>query len=176
MFKKLVIGIAVVIGLFLVVVATRPNDFKVERSATVAATPAEVFAQVNDFHAWEAWSPWAKLDPNAKNTFEGPASGEGAIFRWVGNSQVGKGSMTLVESKPNESIRIRLDFVEPFEGTNQTLFTFKPIESGTELTWTMTGHHNFVGKAMCLIMNGEKMIGDQFEKGLASIKQVVEKK
>jgi carbon monoxide dehydrogenase subunit G len=176
MLRKILIAIAVIIAVFVVIIATRPADFRVSRSATLPAPPAVVFEQVNDFHKWEAWSPWAKLDPNAKNTFEGPAAGSGAIFRWAGNNQVGEGAMTIMESKPGELVRINLEFIKPFAGTSTAEFTFKPVGDQTEVTWSMSGKNNFIGKAMSLIMNCEKMIGPQFEQGLANMRAVVEAK
>jgi uncharacterized protein YndB with AHSA1/START domain len=174
MIKKILIGLAALVVVFLIVVALQPDEFRISRSAAVAAPPDQVFAQVNDFHNWEAWSPWAKLDPNAKATFEGPRAGKGAVFIWAGNNEVGEGSMTLTESQPNDLIRIRLDFVKPMEGTSDVEFTFKPQEKDTAVTWTMSGRNNFIGKAICLFMNQDKMIGGYFEKGLANLKTVVE--
>src|SRR5580698_1329000 len=114
MLKKILVAIVLVIAVAAVVVAMQPADLRITRSATIDAPAGDVFAQVNDFHKWQAWSPWAKLDPAAKNTYEGSSSGEGAIFKWSGNSQVGEGTMTLVESHPSDRIRIKLDFVRPF--------------------------------------------------------------
>ncbi|WP_020472603.1 SRPBCC family protein [Zavarzinella formosa] len=174
MWKKILLGLLVVIGIFAVVVAMQPSDYQVTRSATMAAPPSEVFAQVNDFHKWEAWSPWAKLDPSIKMTFEGPAEGAGAIYKWTGNDKVGEGMMKINESKPAEQILIKLDFIKPFESSCDTDFTFKPEGSQTVVTWTMSGKNNFIGKAMCLFMNMDKMVGGDFEKGLANMKAVVE--
>ena len=126
-----------------VVVAVQPSEFHVARTATIAAPPAAVFAQVNDFHRWEAWSPWAKIDPAAENSYEGSSAGKGAGFRWSGNSDVGEGSMTIAESRPSELIRIKLDFVRPFAGTNDVEFTFKPVGDQTAVTWTMDGRRTF---------------------------------
>jgi hypothetical protein len=171
MFLNILIGIAIVVVLLAVFIATRPSTFSVSRSATISATPAAVFAQVNDFHKWDAWSPWAKMDPNAKSTFEGSPSGKGAKFHWDGNKNVGAGNMTITESMPNDHIRIRLEFVRPFAGVNDTLFTFKPIGDKTNVTWTMSGRYNFIMKGMSLFMDCEKMVGPQFEKGLASMEE-----
>jgi len=129
---------------------------------------------VNDFHNWEAWSPWAKLDPAAKATFEGPSTGTGAIFKWAGNKEVGEGSMTITESRPSDLIRIKLEFLRPFEATNSAEFTFKPEGNRTAVTWSMEGKNNFIAKAVCLLMNMDKMVGGQFEQGLAQMKAVVE--
>lgn len=174
MFKKILIALIVLIVAFVAVVAMQPEDYHISRSATIAAPPAAVFAQVNDFRRWEAWSPWAKLDPAVKNTFSGPEAGKGAVFAWAGNHEVGEGKMTITESRPNELILIQLDFIKPFAGTSTTEFTFKPDGNQTLVTWTMSGKNNFIGKAVSLIMNCDKMLGGQFEKGLASMKAAVE--
>ncbi len=175
--KKILIGLIVlvaIVAVFAVIVALQPSEFRVERSATISAPASAVFAQVNDFHKWEAWSPWAKLDPSAKNSFEGPPAGKGAIFKWSGNNEVGEGAMTLTESHPNDLIRIKLDFVRPFEDTSNVEFAFKPEGNQTGVTWSMSGRKNFISKAICLFMNMDKMVGGKFEEGLANIKSVVE--
>lgn len=174
MLKKILIGLAVLVALFVVVVAMQPSDFRVERGATVTAPPAEVFAQVNDLRKWDAWSPWAKLDPNAKISFEGPEAGQGAAMSWAGNDKVGEGKMTIVESRPDDAVKLKVDFVKPYEGSSNSEFGFKPEGDKTEITWTMTAHHNFLEKAMCLVMNGKKMISDDMDKGLAQMKSVIE--
>jgi len=174
MLKKILIGFVSVVAVFAVVVALQPSEYRISRSTTVAAPAPVVFAQANDFHNWEAWSPWAKLDPAAKTTFEGPASGEGAVFAWSGNDKVGEGRMTLVESRPAELVRIRVDFVKPFAGTSTSEFAFKPGGNRTVVTWTVSGHQNFLEKAMCLFVSMDKMLGGEFEKGLAQMKSVAE--
>lgn len=174
MTKKILIAIGVIVIVFLIVVALQPAEFRVVRSANMSAAPAVVFAQVNDFHKWEAWSPWEKLDPALKRTYEGPAEGTGAIYRWVGNNQVGEGSMTITESRPSDLIRMKLEFLKPFASTADTEFTFKPEGNQTAVTWSMAGKNNFMAKAMCLFMKMDKMIGGQFEQGLAQMKSLVE--
>ncbi len=174
MIKLILICLAAIVVVLLIVVALQPADFRITRSATVSAPPAVVFEQFNDFHKWDAWSPWAKLDPNAKNTFDGPPTGVGAGFAWTGNNQVGEGRMTITESRPSELILIRLEFVKPFSATNITEFTFRPVGNQTAVSWTMSGNNRFMGKAMGLIMNCEKMLGGQFEKGFANLKAIVE--
>jgi hypothetical protein len=168
--------VAAVVALFLIVVAMQPADFRIVRSAKMSAPPPAVFEQVNDFRNWQAWSPWAKLDPNAKYTFEGPSSGEGAIFRWAGNAEIGEGSMSIVESQPSERIRLKLEFIKPFADTADTEFTFQPEGEQTLVTWSMAGKNNFMAKAVCLFMDMDKMLGGQFEEGLANMKKVVESK
>ena len=174
MLKKILIALAAILLIFVIVVAMQPSEFHVERTATVAAPQADVFARVNDFHKWEAWSPWAKLDPAAKVNFEGPPSGEGTVMTWAGNDKVGEGKMTLVESRPSDLVKIKVDFVKPFEGSSTSQFTFKPDGDRTAVTWSMDARHNFLEKAFCLIMNGQKMVGDDMEKGLAQMKSVAE--
>jgi hypothetical protein len=174
MIKKILLAIAALGVVFVVVVAIQPSNYHISRMANIAAPAADVFARVNDFHHWETWSPWAKLDPNAKVTFEGPKAGEGAVFVWSGNREVGEGRMTVIESRSGERIRIRLDFVRPMEATSNVEFTFKPQGTGTDVTWAMFGQNNFIAKAMCLFINQDKMLGGYFEKGLMNLKAVVE--
>ena len=176
MLRKVLIGLAVLVALFVIVVAIQPSEFQVDRTATIAAPQAEVFAQVNDLHKWDAWSPWAKLDPNAKITFEGPEAGQGAAMSWAGNDKVGEGKMTVIESRPNDAVKLKVDFVKPFEGTSNSEFALKQQGEGTSVTWTMSAHHNFLEKAFCLVMNGKKMIGGDMEKGLAQLKSLAEQK
>jgi uncharacterized protein YndB with AHSA1/START domain len=172
--KRIAIGVVGLVVLAVIVVALQPSEYRVTRSATIAAPPAAVFAQVNDFHNWDAWSPWAKLDPACKNTFEGAQAGTGAVFKWSGNDQVGEGGMTILESRPNDLIRIKLDFVRPFEAGCATEFRFKSEGEQTTVTWTMSGENNFVAKAFCLFMNMDKVLGGEFEKGLAQMKAITE--
>ena len=155
-------------------IASRPANFKVERSLLISAPAEKIFPEVNDFSHWQAWSPWAKMDPQAKNTFEGSASGVGAVFSWVGNTKVGEGCMTITESEPSSLIRMKLEFKKPFKAVSSAEFTFKPEGSQARVTWSMSGNNNFVGKAMSLVINCDKMVGGQFEQGLASIKAIVE--
>jgi hypothetical protein len=174
MLKKILLALALVVAVFAAVVALQPSEFRVSRSATIAAAPPDVFAHVNDLGKWQAWSPWAKVDPAAKATFEGPPAGEGAVFKWSGNSEVGEGSMTVIESRPSERVRFRLDFVKPMPGTSYSEFAFAPQGNQTAVTWTMSGHNNFLAKAICMFMNIDRMMGGQFEKGLANLKAVAE--
>ena len=174
MLKKILLVLAVIVVVFLIIVATRPAEYRVTRSASMTAPPPVAFAQVNDFHKWEAWNPWGKIDPAMKITYEGASAGKGAIYTWVGNSEVGEGRMTITESRPSDLILINLEFFKPMAGVSLTEFTFKPEGNQTVVTWTMTGKNNFIAKAMCMFMNMDKMIGRQFEKGLAAMKSVVE--
>src|SRR5436853_4428374 len=157
MFKKIllygVVAIVVIIAIFTVVVATRPAHYQVERSITINAPASVVFAQVNDFHRWDAWSPWAKLDPNMKAAYSGSPAGNGAAYSWVGNSDVGEGRMTILESSPASAIKIKLEFIKPFTATNATDFIFTPQGNSTNVKWTMSGDNNFVAKAFSMFMN-----------------------
>jgi len=139
MLKKALIALLIVVVVACAIAATKPDDFSVSRTATFTAPAETVFAQVNDLQKWNAWSPWAKLDPNAKNSFEGPQAGVGAVMKWAGNMNVGEGSMTITESRPNELVTFRLDFLKPFEATNTAEFTFKPEGNQTVVTWSMHG-------------------------------------
>ncbi|PYM95102.1 MAG: polyketide cyclase [Candidatus Rokuibacteriota bacterium] len=178
MILKVLVGLAalvvLVVGVVAVVVALQPSEFRITRSATIAAPVAAVFAQVNDFHNWAGWSPWAKLDPSAKNTFEEAPAGTGAVFAWAGNSTVGEGRMTITESRSGELVRIKLEFVRPFVAINTAEFTFKPEDGRTVVTWSMFGHNNFIGKAVYLFVNMDKALGGEFEKGLAGMGSMAE--
>ena len=177
MVKKVILGLVVVVAALAVFVSFQPSSYRVIRSVTIAGAPADVFTQVNDFHNWNAWSPWAKLDPAVKETHEGPPSGTGAIFRWAGDKKVGEGNMTILESQPASRVRIRLEFIKPFASVADTVFDFAPDGAGTKVTWTMSGESNFLSKAFCLFMGGmDKAIGPDFEKGLAQMKAAVESK
>jgi uncharacterized protein YndB with AHSA1/START domain len=174
MLKRSLIAVAALVVVLIGIIATQPSEFRVARTTTIAAPAPVVFAQVNDFHRWEAWNPWGKIDPAMKASHEGPPAGVGAAYAWSGNSEVGEGRMTVTESRPNELVRIRLDFLKPMAGTSTAEFTFRPEKDQTAVVWSMTGHNNFLAKAFCLFMNMDKMIGDQFEKGLAQMKAAAE--
>src|SRR5213594_4077960 len=143
MLIKILVALAVIVLGFVGVVAMRPSEYRVARTATIAAPAPAVFAQVNDFHKWEAWSPWAKLDPAMKQAYEGALAGNGAVYTWSGNSEVGEGRMTITDSHPNDSIKIKLEFIKPFAATNATDFTFTPQANQTNVKWTMSGDNNF---------------------------------
>jgi hypothetical protein len=164
----------VILALFLIVVALQPAHFVVQRSTTINAPAETVFAQVNDFHNWPAWSPWEKLDPDMKRTYDGAASGTGAIYAWSGNDKAGEGRMTLTESRPSELVGIKLEFVKPFAATNHVAFTFKQTGTQTDVNWSMDGEHNLVEKAFCMFMNMDKIVGGDYERGLAQLKTVAE--
>ena len=167
------LGLIVFVAAFCALVATRPTDFRVSRSATMPVAPDTVFAHINDLKKWQEWSPWAKLDPSCKTVFEGPVAGVGAKFSWAGNNDVGEGSMAIIESRAPESVRFKLVWLKPMEGESEAVFTFKPEGGATHVTWTMTGKNGFVGKAVSLFMDCDKMVGGQFEQGLSNLKGIV---
>ncbi|MEK6261776.1 MAG: SRPBCC family protein [Planctomycetota bacterium] len=168
------ITVAAFVVVFLIVVLLRPNTFQVSRSLKMAAPASKTFEQVNDLHRMNVWNPWANLDPAMKQTYEGAEAGAGAIYSWDGNSNVGAGRQTIVESRPNDLVRIKLEFFRPFKGTNDVEFTFQPEGRETLVTWAMTGQYVFITKVMGCFMSMDKMIGGSFEKGLADMKSIVE--
>ena len=171
MVKKIVIGLVVVVVVLLGVIASRPATFEVKRSLQMNAPPDVVYAHVVDFHEWAGWSPWDAMDPKMTKTYSGAATGVGAKYDWLGNPDtVGTGSMTIDEAKPAESIAITLEFKVPFPAKNKTNFTFTPAAGGTNVTWAMSGTNDFMGKAFSLVMNMDKLVGGDFEKGLATLK------
>ena len=174
MIWKILIALVVIVVGLVAVIALQPSRYRVSRSTTIAAPAPVVFAQVNDFHRWTAWSPWEKIDPAMKRTYEGPPAGVGTSYTWVGKGEVGEGRMTIVESRPSDLIQVKLEFVKPFAGTSVAEFTFKPEGDRTQVTWSMTGDKNFIAKAIHVVMSMDRMIGDQFDKGLAAMKTVAE--
>jgi hypothetical protein len=174
MLKKILLGLVVAVVALAGFIATRPSTYSVQRTATIQASPDIAFALVNDFHQWGEWSPWDKMDPGMKRTHEGAASGVGAKYSWIGNDDVGEGRMTIEESKPSELVRIKLEFIKPFESTSSTSFSFKPEGETVSVTWKMEGTNNFVGKAFSAFMDMDAMIGKDFEKGLAAMKTLAE--
>ncbi len=173
MLKKILIGLAVVIVGFLVVVALQPSQYRVARTAHIAAPPEALFPYVNDLHKFQVWNPWAKIDPAAKQTFDGPEAGIGAVSAWE-SKEIGDGRMTIVESRPNELVRYKMEFLKPFASTASADITLKVEGNQTIVTWGMSGENNFLCKAMGLLMSMDKMVGDEFAKGLASLKKITE--
>ena len=169
MVKKLLAVVAVALVGFLGFVASRPADFRIERKVTVPAPADIVFAQIQDFHAWEAWSPWAKLDPSMKTDYAGAPQGKGAIYSWEGNDKVGKGRMTITDVVPNQSVTINLEFLAPWEATNGTLFALNSQGPNTEVSWSMTGHNSFPAKMAGVFMDMDKLVGSDFERGLSDL-------
>jgi hypothetical protein len=173
MLKKILLSLVAVVALFLVYAATRSPDFRVERSATLAASPQALFAQVDDHHKFSAWNPFMKLDPNVKITYSGPAAGVGAKCSWDGNRDIGAGSATITESKPGELVRMRMDWLRPMEGTATVDFTFRPAGDKTVVTWAMAGRNNFLGKIVSVFIDCEKICGPAFEQGLVDLGKAV---
>jgi hypothetical protein len=169
MLRKIAVVLVVILAALVAFIATRPSDFRIARSRTVAAPPQVVHGYVNDFRKWPEWSPWEKKDPALKREYSGEAAGPGAVYAWVGNKEVGEGRMTIADSRPPQSITIRLEFFKPYAGTGTAHFDFAPAGSGTSVTWAMTGHRNFMAKDIDLVMDVVKMIGTEFEKGLAAL-------
>jgi len=176
MLKKILIVVVVLIGALLAYAATRPDTFRVERVATIKAPPEKVFALINDLRRWESWSPWEKKDPAMRRSFGGDAtSGRGAAYAWEGNSDVGQGRMEIAESVAPSRVRIRLDFVKPFEAHNIVDFTLEPKGEATNVTWAIHGPSPYISKLVGVFYNMDTMIGKDFEAGLASLKTVAEK-
>jgi hypothetical protein len=177
MLKWTLAAVAAVIVVFLVVVALQPSDFRIERSATMRAPAPAAFAQVNDFQNWQAWSPWEKVDPALKRQYEGPKAGTGAVYAWQGNKDVGEGRMTIMESRPAEVVRIKLEFFKPFAATNTAEFSFKPAGADTTaVTWSMAGQNTFLSKAISLFVDMDRMVGGMFDQGLTQMKAIVERR
>src|SRR4051794_3577728 len=163
MLKFILIGLPAILLLLTLIVALRPGDFRITRSAAFAVPPSIAFERVNDLHRWNDWSPWAKLDPNARYMYTGRETGPGASLAWVGYNQVGEGRMTIVDSVPSERVRMKLEFMKPFAATNTAEFTFTPEGDQTRITWSMFGKSTFMCKAMSLVMNCERMVGGHFD-------------
>lgn len=175
MMKKILVFVLFVVGVFCGIVVTREGDFIISRSGIIAKSPENIFSYINDLHQFQEWSPWAKVDPNATASWSGPSAGPGASFSWSGNSEVGEGTMTIVESRPNDYVKFRLDFKRPFSATNMAEFKLKPSNGSTELTWSMSGTNGFLAKAVGMFLDCDKMVGGYFEKGIQNLKGVVEK-
>jgi len=176
MLKKIGLVLAALVIVILVLASFQPKTFRVERAAVMNAKPAVVFAQFNDLHNWMAWSPWEKRDPAMKRTYDGPKSGKGAGYGWDGNGRVGAGRMTIVESTAPSRIVVDIDFSRPMVAHDKGIYTFTKVAGGTEVRWAMEGQVPFVGRIFHLFTNMDKMIGGDFETGLANLKTIVEKK
>jgi Polyketide cyclase / dehydrase and lipid transport len=173
-FKSIVLVLLVVIAGLAAFIATRPAEFTIERTAQVNASPEAVFPLIDNFHNWQSWSPFEKLDPEMKKSFEGPEAGAGASYAWNGNGQAGEGRMTIEQSRPNDGVDMKLEFTRPFASTCKTKFLLVPDSGGTKVTWRMEGSNSFIGKAMSLVMNMDQMIGKEFEEGLSNLNKVTQ--
>lgn len=167
--------VAIVVVAILIYAATRPDNFRIERSTSIKAPPEKIFPLINSFHQWETWSPWEKVDPAIKRTYSGAESGRGAIYAWQGNKNIGEGRMEILESTPNSKLVIKIDFLKPFEAHNTIEFTLEPQGDTTKVTHAMFGRSPFISKVMGLFFNMERMVGPKFEEGLASVKAIAEK-
>ncbi|MET0660080.1 MAG: SRPBCC family protein [Steroidobacteraceae bacterium] len=175
MLKLIGIVIAVLILALLITAAARPDHFSVERTATINAPPEKIYPLIEDFRRWPAWSPYEKLDPAMKRTISGPASGKGAVYEWSGNSKAGQGRMEIVAAEPLTHVGIELDFIKPMKAHNMADFKLQPQANGTRVTWTMNGPNTFLGKVMSLFFDMDRMIGKDFETGLANMKAAAER-
>ncbi len=176
MAKKILITLAVLLVALLVVVATRPDHYTVKRTVAIQAPAAKVFAMLADLHVWSQWSPWERLDPAMKKTWSGATTGVGAIYEWAGNDQVGKGRIAILEVVPDKLVRIKLEFVEPWQTISEVQFNLSVQGEQTAVDWVMQGRAGSLGhKAMGLLMDMDKMVGDDFERGLADLKALAEK-
>jgi len=175
MIKSIVIVLIAVVGAVLGYAMTRPDTFSVQRAVSIKAPPEKIFPLIDDFHRWPLWSPWEKMDPEMKRTYSGPPSGKGSAYAWQGNSKVGEGRMEILDGPPPSKVVIKLDFIKPFEGHNTATFLLVPKGEATDVTWTMDGPSPFVAKLMGVFMNMDKMIGNDFEAGLANLKAAAEK-
>ena len=169
-----IVFVLLVAGAF-VLAAIKPDTFRVERTASIKAPPEKIFTQISDLKAWAAWSPYEKKDPAMKRTFGPVTAGKGAVYEWDGNKNVGKGRMEITEAAQPSKVLIKLDFIEPFEGHNTAEFTMDGKGGATQVTWAMYGPANFVSKLMGVFFNMDKMIGADFEAGLANLKSITEK-
>lgn len=167
--------IALVLLLLFIIAARRPDEFAVRRSIDIKAPPETIFALINDFRQWSKWSPWENLDPNLKRRFSGAEAGSGAVYEWEGNKKVGAGRMEITDAVPFARIDIKLTFIKPFRADNRTLLTITPVDGASHVLWEMTGSNNFMFKLMGLVMNMDKIVGNDFEKGLAAMKAEAER-
>ncbi len=178
MLKKIILGIvgvlAAVIVVILVIAATKSDDFRVERHTSIHAAPSALFPIVNDLHRFPDWSPWQRLDPHMTTSFEGPAAGPGASYAWRGNDDVGEGRMTITRSQPDSIVEIRLEFLKPWQATNMVEWRIEPEGDGSRVSWIMTGKSAFMMKVITVFMDMDSMVGADFEKGLAQLKQIGE--
>jgi len=175
MFKKILLGLVVIVVIILGIAAMQPDSYHVQRAVTIKAPPEKIQPLISDFHNWASWSPWEKLDPAMKRTFSGAPRDQGAIYAWDGNDHVGAGRMEITELAPASHVGIKLDFLRPFESHCQTDFNLQPNGDGTTVSWTMSGPSNFMTKLMGMFVSMDSMIGKDFERGLASMKAVAEK-
>jgi hypothetical protein len=176
MLKKIAYSVVALVGAVLLYAATKPDTFHVQRSITIQAPPEKIFPVLNDFRQSVSWSPYEKKDPAMKRAFSGPDSGKGAVYHFAGNKEVGKGRLTITDTIPSSKVIIALDMEEPFEGHNTVEYTLAANGGSTDVTWAIHGQQPYIGKVMSLFMDCDKMIGKDFEVGLANLKALSETK
>lgn len=174
MLTTILVILVVVIAIILLLAMSKPNSYRVERSATIQAPPERIFELVNEFRNWPQWSPWEKLDPAMKKDLGGPPAGVGSSYAWEGNSKAGKGRMEITESDAPRRVKLDLNFIKPFKSNNVTEFHLQPRDAGTNVRWTMDGPAPLPTKVMMVFMNMDKMVGRDFDEGLANLKRVAE--
>ena len=173
MFKMILLVAAILVGIVLVYAATRPDEFQVERSIQIGAGAEKLFGFINDFHEWQRWTPYDK-DPQMQKTYSGSASGKGAVYAWQGNKDVGRGEISITSSTPQKEVVMELHMIQPFEGRNVVVFSLNAAQGRTQVTWSMMGQQNLITKTLGLFMDMDKMVGKDFERGLANLKTVAE--
>lgn len=172
--KRFLLALVIIAAVMAGLALAQPDTFRIERSALIKAPPERVFGYLNDFHQWPAWSPWERFDPAMQRAYGGAPRGQGAVYTWSGNDDVGQGRMEIVDSTPPSAIGIRLDFTRPFASRNDVRFMLAPRPQGTLVTWTMSGHSPFVIRLIGLFSSVDAMAGPDFEQGLAQLKEVAE--
>jgi uncharacterized protein YndB with AHSA1/START domain len=168
------IVVIILVAVVLALAARRPNEFTVTRAVRIRATPDRIYPHIVDFHRWAAWSPWEKIDPAMRRSYSGAPTGTGSVYEWQGNSKAGVGRMEITQVTPPTSVTVKLDFLKPFEAHNTVTFTLLPIGDSTDVTWTMFGPSPFMTKVMGVFFNMDKLVGTDFERGLANLKAVAE--
>ena len=175
MIKAIIITAIVAIAAVLIYVAARPNAFTVERKVSIKAAPEKIYPYMSDFHRGQLWNPYDKRDPAMKRTFSGPESGIGAVYDFDGNKDIGKGRLEVIEAVPPAKVILTLDMIKPFKAHNIVEYTLERKDDGTEVTWATHGRNTYLGKVLCVFVNMDKMIGKDFETGLANLKDIIEK-
>lgn len=177
MLKRILLGLVAVIVVAVIIVlilaSNQPDEFRVQRTTTINAPAEKIVGHIEDFHQWGGWSPWEQLDPAMQRTFTGAPTGKGSIYEWNGNSEVGQGRMEILDATP-EKVSVKLDFYQPMEASNIAEFALQPKGDATDVTWSMYGPMPFISKVMCVFVDLDKMVGPDFEKGLAELKKVSE--
>ena len=175
MLKKILIALVVVLVAILIFATTKPDNFQVERSTTINASPEKIYPLINDLHAWTTWSPFEKVDPNMKKTFSGAPEGVGAAYDWEGNRKAGAGRMEITETSPYSHVTMSLSFLKPFKAHNIVDFSLDSANGSTKVTWAMHGPNPYISKVIGVFCSMDKLIGKDFETGLANLKALAEK-